>query len=422
MNIDLRDNYERKRIRKGVHELIHNAKLTGRISNPTFLRRLHSLGVLYFEDDRYIRGNPVGTHTPYSLKTFEQFISVLSLAKAHYGDNADIHVTYVDDEMYSLSIKVLYPKITIKNSLGISKVLINLIVVYRFSYREITDSLVLCSITGGRPQVTPEEASASYLQSHLSSTDWFGQPLALFNFCLGSLTPVESIKSKLNSQFTLELYEDLFFSVNTMVKWESLEGVPYRRIISVKTAGSSLIEENAMAAMLTSFEHIDPTIYAILNRYTTLPLNFYVDQGKVRIKQDEKAQKFIAQVIQDRGATTAYTRTGILCNKVPNSTSFAYPLQKKDLTYQLSPGMELEYTIFNTRFIHVRLLQSEAKKEEELPSIKVVHPKYLDYVIRALEHELYKEFIRAHRAEINYSNRDANRSIASDTVFVQEYT
>jgi len=125
-------------------------------------------------------------------------------------------------------IIIHYPDFIISNKNGTTHPIKDLYV--RFSVELKTDGKIyLSKIQGIRGTMTPMEISYGYIQSHLHPYYGSDHVVNWQPFCLGK-APVELTRMVFNGEFNLDTFELFLYSIETFIKWESLDGGPYRQI------------------------------------------------------------------------------------------------------------------------------------------------------------------------------------------------
>jgi hypothetical protein len=256
---DSRSNYTKR--------ILNSATLLGIHKNQSFLERLFDKGIIKFRGITGITSNQMR-----SVK--DQFFTILDLFEKKYKDKADLGFHY--DEMngyYTPYFKVLYPKFIISNSQGRTHEITDLFVYHTFRYTN--GSIHPYTLEGGRFSKTDLEISSGYQQSHLGSyNSWKDNPFYCSSFCVGSDTDVSLMLAEFEFEMDFGRYELFLFCVDSMITWESLEGVPYIRMENVKNANSHRVTS-------TSERHEDTIIRHIMDEKMPLDVDFYVNNEQI---------------------------------------------------------------------------------------------------------------------------------------------
>jgi len=360
------------------YRIIYNARLLGLHCNRNWVKKFISMGYLGYlsEEEQATVLACIG--------------SLLSVFRENYKDNFELVFEPMEygKTMYQVSFRVLYPKFVISNSKGIEHTIRDLIVIHNFEIKD--GNLVPTSLRGGRLTRNILEIASQYQQSHLSSitVDTYRKdPFVCTGFCMGSSTDVSILKAELKTDFmqgTIDYnkFELFLYTVDSMVKWESLEGVPYRHITNIpfalNTAVSSYDEKYA-----------DNIVKAIINQKIPLDFNFYLDKGFIKIKEDRKASDLIKKVILEKHSYDTYSSMLVTYS----------PSQKVYLKMQLNKPENIKYsidpsvtTVFKGVEIKPKILSINRKDEKPLTIENyIVFPKLLQHVLRNLEERIYKK-------------------------------
>lgn len=185
-------------------------------------RKKHQ-SVLLKQNDYFLYNNVLQNVPKY------HYVKVLNLA-----DNQDNTNTYhFDYEIFSpeLMITIYYPEVTIRNSHNKSKLLKDLYV--RF---HIDTKGNIINVSGTRTTLSKAEKFCSYYHSHLPRNTQHN--LNFDNFCLGQGTQIHTSKvlflDAVMSNQEVKNYFSLFLhNLDSVVKFESLEGMPYMKFSDV---------------------------------------------------------------------------------------------------------------------------------------------------------------------------------------------
>jgi hypothetical protein len=160
------------------------------------------------------------------LEDFDVFVKSIEMI---YGKNYFIEYNREN----SLIIHLYFDEITIKNSNKQSHVIKDLFVKIIFDF--IDDNYVLRNeLHGYRTFITQNEANASYCHSHLSING---------KFCLGS-GPLRKFMDSYSYSLCLtkkyiDEFDEMLLMIFHYVRWESLEGTPYRYLHNIVNRSSS---------------------------------------------------------------------------------------------------------------------------------------------------------------------------------------
>jgi hypothetical protein len=376
---------------------VHNAMLLGKHREKKFLQRLYDKGILHLYD----------RHEP-EQRDINEFFKFLDLFEAKYKENFDLGLHYDGCDFYPY-FKVLYPEFVITNSKGESHTIRDLVIIHQVAYRE--GHVYTKHPQGGRLSKTLLEIAGGYQQSHLSSYgSWNQTPFSSYStFCVGGDTDVSRMIAEFQVEIDWDRYELYLFCVDSMVTWESLEGVPYMKIATIK---------NALNNRITSVNrnYVTRVISYIEKEKLPLDVNFYIADNRFRIKPDERANAFIKEIVLKVCTFSDYKT--ILVTRVPNT--FDQFLQMKAEGANTS-AFEVktpdQYMIFRGEKRHARMIKEDQRQEKPLSIDDYnVYPNFLKDVLKQLECRIYEKAITKSGTKIHNSRNNANRSITSDSI------
>lgn len=142
-----------------------------------------------------------------------------------------------------LTVHLHFPHIHITNSAGqehdLRDLWVRLVLTGINEYGdEDEDNSITADLQGMRTTFSLTEARKTYRHSHLSSSG-----LNWSSFCLGSGTPIAQSIEALEEAPTEENWLYLFHSLAPYLSWESLEGVPYITIGTLRGNSTSIPQE-----------------------------------------------------------------------------------------------------------------------------------------------------------------------------------
>lgn len=387
----------------GWGKIIHNAMLMNTHKDKDFLQYLFDRGVLHF----FEWANP-------NQEAINEFFKLLDLFEEKYKHLYDLGF-YGGNNEFTLYFKVLYPEFTITNSLGEMHEIRDLFVVHPIAYGKDSEGkghIYTKHPLGGRLSKTQIETKAGYQQSHLSGIDhitWKANPFDSSPFCVGGDTDVSRMIAEFKVEMDWDRYELYLFCIDSMVTWESLEGVPYRKMADIK---------NAFNNKVTNFNSNNgkKIINKIIADKLPLNLDFYIENGIFKIKPNEKANDFIKQIILQTYSFDNYKT--ILVTRVPNT--FDQFLQLRDSQQQNEVFTILypkRYTLFRGQKIFAKIIKEDKRKDPIIPLEEaIVYPKFLNYVLSELESRIYGKAVTKSGIKIYNSLSNAHRSVTSDTI------
>jgi hypothetical protein len=194
-----------------------------------------------------------------------------------------------------------------------------------------------------------------------------------------------------------------------MITWESLEGVPYRKMRDIK---------NALNNKVTSVDasYVRRVVDKITKNEIALDLDFYIENGLYRIRPNEKANEFIKNIVLQTLTFEQYKK--ILVSRVPNTfNEFLQMKAEQDAQQNYKISYPTRYTIFRGKKIFAKILKEDTRNEPvvSLENL-IVYPKFLKDVLNQLESRIYSKAVTKSGVKIHNSLSNANRSTTSDSV------
>jgi hypothetical protein len=385
----------------GLSKIVHNAMLMNTHKDKDFLQFLFDKGRLHFER----QNNP-------NQKAINEFYKLLDLFDAKYKNLYDLGFNYDGFGFYPY-FKVLYPEFTITNSNADLHTIKDLVVVHQVAYNPNDGGHIYTKHPmGGRFSKTKLEVAAAYQQSHLPShSDWRHQPFYVTTFCVGGDTDVSRMIVEFEVEMDWDRYELYLFCVDSMITWESLEGVPYRKMRDIK---------NALNNKVTSVSqgYVNTVVNRVINDKITLDVDFYIDKGLYRIRPNERANEFVKNLVLQCFTFDKYKT--ILVSRVPNTFSeFLQMKAEQQAEQDFDVTAHTEYTIFRGNKVFAKLIKEDTRNEPVVPLENlIVYPNFLKDVLSQLESRIYSKAVTKSGVKIYHSLSNANRSVSSDSVSV----
>lgn len=385
-----------------IKTILNNATLLGTHKNKRFLGKLFDKEIIQIRGASGVQKDLIKS----------QFFAILDLFEAKYKGEADLGFHYDQQSGYFMPyFKVLYSKFTITNSKGRCHEIRDLFVYHSFKFTN--GSIHPYKLEGGRFSKTDLEISSSYQQSHLSSHgSWRDNPFYCSYFCIGSDTDVSLMMAEFEVQMDFDRYELFLFCVDSMITWESLEGVPFIRMEVVNNANSNRVM-NSNAAYEKSL------VDWIMQEKIPLDVDFYVADGIYKIHPNLRASDFIKKIVL-KEFTFSVAKT-ILVTRTPNTFDTYLQMKPQGTVAKTMNKINAtdEYTIFRGRKIYAKIVK-EDKRSENSVSIDdyIVYPKFLENVLRKLESRIYEKAVVQSTIAIQNSSSNAYKGVTSDTVSV----
>lgn len=348
-----------------------------------------------------------------SLPYLTQLFKVMDVFDSHY-DEWDMHL----QPIYPVDISgetnsgrvmtfclvpfVIYDKITITNSREKSHDIRDLVVATELEMEN--GNLHASMIQGTRLSLSEKEQVSGYIHSHLNTRniDNFNNLCNISSFCIGGTSELQDLITESASSDFDEGLIDLFLTmVDSIVKWESLEGVPYVKIQSL--LDSNVKKINPGNVNISSFYTLKLKNQLLKAVRDNNILNYYISEGRYRIHDDESIAQAIKSIITDIYPSEKYYYLAKY-NKGKWYGISEENIFDRDYTERnLKVDNEMPFIYFCGQKKYFKVV-TEKKKEYSLDDYNV-HPKLINYVIKQFEQKLYREAIR------NSTVRKYNQSI-----------
>lgn len=380
-------------------KILENAILMGQHKNKAFLARLLDLKWLRF----------MGTSSSNIEQVKEDFFKLIDIFEEKYKDLADLSFYYDDMGQYVPYFKVFYPRVEITNSQGHHHVIKDLFIIHEFRFDH--GHLHPYVVQGGRFSKNELEILAGYQQSHLpSDKDWLLTPFRTSKFCIGGDTDVSSMIAEFEIEMDFDRYELFLFCVDSMVTWESLEGVPYIRMSTIETAGNDRVS-NASAEVAKRLA------MRIIELKIPLELDFYVENGRYRITPNSKASDFIKDFAIEKEPYRSYS--SYVVTRVPNTFDQFLKIKTEAVVAKIKfhSSVKQFYTIFRGRKVYPKII-----RKNKLLTLKVdenehiIHPKFLAHVLKEFESRIYQKAVIFSGTRLFNTTNNATTNPTSDSI------
>lgn len=402
--------YEENFDNRFVYNFSMNASFTGQSRKTSWLYKVAKKGYIWGVDKN---------NSEMLIAFGNQIDSMITLLKKEHGENWDIHLipkgrrSITSDERYYTILKyyvirvvILYPEITISNDDGLSRVIKELYVCFNIENLALNENQYVFTpreITGTRTNVVYEEWFSGYMHSHLPScrATEFQDALVLSNFCLGTDTPIQDITESLCTEYNEESFQMFLLILNSIVEWESLEGVPHIKMRSVVIGNDGNVVSLRISGMRDYHDSINNVI-------STLDVDFVYADNRYKIKNNEKLEELYRDIILQN---YRQSRRRLLVKELRGEYyGYSYPTikSKEELIRMLeNDSGESPYFFFRSKKVKFKIKPFNG----ELPSIEEykVHPKLLNYATEQLEQELFVKSIERSIAERQVEIGNARR-------------
>lgn len=357
--------------------IIHNAMLMNTHKNRAWLAKLIKLGWIHIGS---IRTVDITTATA-------NLFAIMDVFERHYGDRADLNIYSIGYGNYCLEYRVYYPIIEISNSEGRKHTIRDLLVVHPLFFRA-EGKIVPQRMQGLRLSVSDIELHCGYKHSHLPSKnkDRFAKsPFETSHFCVGGDTDLYRMEQEFTFELNIDRFELYLFTVDSMLQWESLEGVPHMKM-------ADILPENLKTINRVDSRTGDLASLLIRDR-KPLKFDFYVEGDKYRIKQNQKASDFIKDWMVERGMTSLMAE--VLCVRWRNSSTYVglggNQMPDNPVVHKTSSG-ENPYILFNgvKKEVKIRITNQKDVKKITVEDC-IIYPPTLKLIINEFEERIFKK-------------------------------
>jgi len=388
-----------------ISVLIHNAVLMGAHRSKKFLSWLIEYDCLY-----------VDSYSTSQKEDFkENLFKVLDLFEDKYKGMFELDFYSISYREFEPYFKVLYPEFTITNSSGDSHQIRDLVVVHRFSYRH-SGVFHPDSLQGGRISKTKLEMLSSYQQSHLPGRPykkWLQNSFEISEFCVGNDTDVSRMMSEFSLGIEWDRYELFLFCVDSMITWESLEGVPFRYMSNIKQA-----DHNRVSSMHNS-DRAQAVSLHICAKREALDFDFFVGEGRYKIKRNSRANETVKEVVLQLFSYDEYN--SILVTRDPNNAESYLGMSKENAKEgtKIPPEGQEKYTLFRGQKLRARVLKQNEKNQKKVSMEDyIIHPNFLEDVLTRIEARIYRKIVTQSTAKRASTSNNATRSATTDSISV----
>jgi len=330
--------------------------------------------------------NRVAQVEPYQANAFAaQIDKVITIMKGVYGENWDMtaRLRVIDGKIgLSPMPTIYYPEFTITNKNNESQQIKGLFVSIYMKY-DTNDVLRPTDIRGTRSYYSFPEWFNGYRHSHLSSYQptEFKQTFQMSSFCTGE-NEMGDLLLLMQSKFDENKFELFLHTLDGMMKWESIEGVPHCNI------RDNVVGSKEHVSSLTS-----GNVYRKYERFRAWLRNLDVDfawsEGRYKIVQNAKFVSTVRAVLTEH--LQSEWKDLLVTRKEGRLYGYAPPTTSANETNFLKKG-EKPFTYLQGRKIYFQV----GEYDGELSPIEQydVHPMFLKRTINELEKELYTAAVR----------------------------
>lgn len=345
---------------------------------------------------RLITEGKIYSYNPdFAITTATQLDEMMTELTGFYEDNWDfiLKPMRLENAKYQLYCVLRFPELTISNSIGLSHNIQDLFVYFRLDQgmKDGEPYVYPVDLKGFRSTVTTLERQAEYEHSHLPSknrskvTDLKGN-----SFCLGA-TEIRDTHLSLVDRYDKDRFSLLLFTIQSFVKWESVEGVPYLYINDIPSSlGDSDNRYREYGTNLMGlYTELEPHLKVFPFKFSVYG-NRLVLQDK-KFKEDLKklirlhAPSFVEKVLVRQNSTGRY----FCYDSARDATADVIPVT-------VSSEVEDNYFYFRGEKITPKIINPEQDVEQTGDSIEnyFVHPDIVNYVKKKIEKDAYELSVR----------------------------
>lgn len=333
-----------------------------------------------------------------------QLFEMMDLMQLKYQDNWDIKVTYHREyRKYCFSFIIMYNRITISNTSGHSRNIRDLYIFLPLAWNNV-NKCIYTTIFGGRASLYQDEWISGYLHSHLAKLGVITTLSNIFSiseFCIGTEDLSELVILQ-KASYSIENFELLLFTIDSMVAWESEEGVPFYRMHQVTDTVSEtrIFLQNHHIEQYFEYMFLSARVkYLDLNK-----INYVVVDNRFTIKQDASFSEMLLEGLRGnrfsdathllckRGADGHFYSTDGDSRQAKNNFLEMLKESPSSIPYFYIQGKKYTFRVFG------------AKPTSEDISETIIYPKFLSYATEQLEAILYKNCIRGNAIVTHYSS------------------
>ena len=338
---------------------------------------------------------------------------LMDIFEAKYGDKCDFSLHYDSSQSRYVPIfKVIYDDFVIRNSRSRQHTIKGLFVIHHFEYRE--EHLRPKRMFGGRIKKNILEVASAYQQSHLTSVNsntYLSNPFYSSQFCIGGDTDVSRMLAEFKVDMDYDRYELFLYTVDSMVQWESLEGIPYIKMEVIENSLSGIVTSSSTREEMDLFNYL-------LKKEIPLDFDYYISEGTYKIKPNRKASDVLKEAVLKAFRFNTYK--GILVTTVDNKTFVQMRADGEILQQQYKfdhKGKQAAYTIFRGQKIYPKILSIDTRHQQKV-SIEdyIIYPKFLENVIRKIESRIYEKAVAKNATKLSSATNNATECVTSDTV------
>lgn len=348
-----------------------------------------------FED-----GNLFVNGKKFTASTFEKFRLLVKSTQEVYEDSWDIEIVKNGETGINIKgIVILFKDIIIKNSRDKEHSIKDLFV--KIELDIYNNNLIVRDLCGGRTTLTYSEWSVGYMHSHLphGSISSGSTPPFWGNFCRGS-GHINDFIAEINSRggFKEENLTPFLIQILGLVSWESLEGVPHKKLEFITPRPSS---GRVFAFSKAVIDAIKRNILAHYKAHKTPPdIDFKLESGGYTIVDNEKLDKYVLESIPLPDQDKSY----LISMPAANGTHYAFG----HLPGFRTPPNNTNKYIFQGQEVSVIVGDPPSLGDMD-ESNYTLNPRVKEYIKQDLEYVVNTKKIRKSTID-RYSSENGNAS------------
>jgi hypothetical protein len=297
-----------------------------------------------------------------------------------FAGNWDMTMTRAGGNYY-LDPIIRFKNIEITNSKNESKKIGDLIVQLTIMYS--SSSFYISGIQGTRTDFTYVDIVSRYVHSHLRSFDE-SDILKTKDFCLGSGEIVEAMYD-MSDNNSRESLDSFMLILKTFVAWESLEGVPFRKMADTLDAfGRNLVGETLDINLLVTYLKQISTEHSAVD--------YFINDGRILINNNKAFNDLLRKSVVNKSFDI---QKRYLCKRLGESY---YSTRKdfdsdeaQDVIDDVNRRQSGLYTYIQGEKIHFKVRNAKGTFEKDNINEFNLHPKTVENVKRTMERKLWKD-------------------------------
>lgn len=369
---------------------IRSARLLGRTKEKKWLKMMVKNERFYINGDMFdSRENKIAF-----LRSLFKLVDALN---ALYKDDWDMHLFYVGEhygkKRFCIAPMIRFKRFTITNSRNSSREIRDLIVVLPLKIGNITtyENNSYMPIYFDRPRGVKltwqqDEYRSSYEHSHLHVKKPTNENIFVTTrFCVGD-GEISEVSLLLQHEFDPNYFDLYLLTLDTLVKWESLEGTPYAYIDKITGKENATPQVQTMSIM-NMHRIFNNNSYRFI--YAEIKPNFVLHDNKFKILRDKTFESVIKRTL------VSYEDYSAIVKKIGHDyISYVGQSAQKVTTERVVGDSFDEYTVISGEKIYFQIINSEHETVVEDINTYHVHPKFLNYVADKFEDAILKSSIR----------------------------